>query len=90
MIWTTEIISHAMNLRAHGSSYDQIARQIGTSRNAVIGKLWRVDNRRTTNSGMGRPLGLGDTWDTKTFETYAQRKERLANEARNKTANANA
>ena len=63
---------------------------IGASRNSVVGKLWRTDGRITRGTGMGRPLGRGDAWDVKTFESYADRKTRLANEARNKTTNANA
>ena len=90
MIWTPDAISRALSMRARGLSYAQIARKLGTTRNSVIGKLWRTDGRITRGTGMGRPLGRGDAWDVKTFESYADRKTRLANEARNKTANVDA
>lgn len=91
MIWTPDVISRAVSLKARGLSHAQVARKLGTTRNAVIGKLWRIDGRVTRGEGMGRPVGsFCDTWDVKVFESYADRKTRLANEARNKTANVDA
>lgn len=44
--WTDEIVAVAIRLRRQGCSSGQIAREIGTSRNAVIGKLLRLKVER--------------------------------------------
>ena len=56
---------------------------IGASRNSVVGKLWR-------HAQTGGARQTPSAWDFKTFESYSDRKDRLANEARNKTANVDA
>lgn len=83
MTWTPTLISRALDLRARGFSSSEIALLIGTTRNAVVGKLWR-------HSNTGGARETPSAWDVKTFESYSDRKARLANEARNKTTNANA
>ena len=83
MIWTPETISRALDLRARGFSSAEIGRMIGASRNSVVGKLWR-------HTQTGGAKKTPSSWDFKTFESYSDRKDRLANEARNKTANVNA
>lgn len=83
MIWTPETISRALDLRARGFSSAEIGRMIGASRNAVVGKLWR-------HAHTGGARQTPSAWDFKTFESYSDRKERLANEARNKAENVNA
>ena len=94
MTWTPTLISRALDLRARGFSSAQIGRLIGKSRNSVVGKLWRNAggdrNRKRPRRSAKKNIAYCETWDVKTFESYSDRKARLANEARNKTTNANA
>lgn len=42
MTWTDERVAVLRKMRAEGGSAGQIAREMGLTRNAVIGKLWRM------------------------------------------------
>lgn len=45
-IWTPERIAQAVQLRAEGKNYDEVAAAIGCSRGAVIGKLHDLKVRK--------------------------------------------
>lgn len=53
MIWTEERISEIIKLRKEGKSYGDVARELGISRNAVLGAVRR---RRQANGEQGAPL----------------------------------
>lgn len=86
-MWTAEMDAELMKLRAMGLSQAQIARSMGVTRNAVVGRLWRMMGRkRAPGTNLGRPIGGGrpkvnqvrsgcQVWDERTFAPYARWKE---------------
>lgn len=81
MNWTEENTAELIRLRAEGKSFSEIGRALGCTRDAAIGKLWRVQKRiRQVGSNKGRPIGGGkpkpppierSVWDQRTFAPYA-------------------
>jgi GcrA cell cycle regulator len=57
--WTTERIALLKNRIDAGLSCGQIAREIGVSRNAVIGKASRLGLSRFKSETAGQPEGRG-------------------------------
>lgn len=85
MVWSEDVIKEAISMRERGLSSAVIAERIGTTRNAVVGKLWRVGVRggdvviKSQNKASRR--GGSVTWsDEKLTETWTDRKIRRAQE----------
>lgn len=59
MTWTKEQTDKLLELRASGMSGSQIGKQIGKSRSAVEGKLWRMKGGKTSTGYMPQPSTAG-------------------------------
>ncbi len=61
---------------ARGMSYTAIGNKLHVSRNAVAGMVFRMKNKKEK-----RPQQIYEvSWDRRTFETWEERKRRLARE----------
>lgn len=83
--WTETMISEAISMRERGLSSAVIAERIGMTRNAVVGKLWRIGVRGgdvvITSQKKASRRGGSVTWsEEKLTETWADRKIRRAQE----------
>lgn len=64
---------------ARGMSYTEIGAKLKVSRNAVAGMVFRMKNKKEK-----RPQQTYEvSWDRRTFETWEERKRRLARERAN-------
>ena len=86
MTWTPEKTDALRQMRAEGLSMTAIAKALGEgcTKSMVTCKLARLEGRMQAAQARYRKkrylqLDRGD-WDDRTFETYADRKARLARE----------
>ena len=87
MTWTPERTVLLLEMRARGADTPTMAKALSVTRGSIAGKLSRlegryVDDRRKTKPPAYTPHIRGD-WDYRTFEPYAIRKQRLAQERAN-------
>ena len=74
--WTEDEVKILTDGLKEGLSYREIGAKLGVNRNVISGKIHRM-----RNSGRKRPKPVRDiSWDRMTFETWEQRKARLARE----------
>lgn len=79
--WTDKEVKVLMDGLANKDSYQAIADRLGVTRNTVGGKVYRM-NRAKKKAQMKadkKPL-IEISWDRRTFETWEERKRRLAKE----------
>lgn len=87
-MWTKDEIETAIRMRGDGFSSAMIALKVGRTRNAVVGKLWKMGVKpggiyhRSKNTGVrATQIFSARTWtDEKLTETWADRKIRRAQE----------
>jgi hypothetical protein len=81
VIWTPEIWAEVHRRHLIGHSDRDIAKDIGTTKAAVQARRSRMLRVKVKEL---RPKTVGDrldsSWDTKLFESYADRKARMARE----------
>lgn len=84
--WTWELSEEIKSLWMAGHTMEYLAEQTGINRSTIQNKL-----RNMNLLGIGRPAlprkrpspivpGMCDSWDEKVFESWADRKARLARE----------
>ena len=79
--WTEKETQTLLEGLANKDSYRLIANRIGVSSSAVSGKVYRMKQAKTPKAKK-KPLSEV-SWDRRTFETWEQRKRRLARERAN-------
>lgn len=82
-MWTEENIRRAIMMRRGGYSAQKIADAIGATRNAVIGKMYRLNEPAVGRffNKKPRPRDLMNHWSVERLtETWGERKARLARE----------
>lgn len=77
--WTEEQIKQIVDLRRSGESVEAISDHVGISRPTIRMKLKEMGVSCAPRSRVGRP-GNDLSWDERLFESYAERKARLARE----------
>lgn len=75
--WTEEQIKQIVDLRRSGESVEAISGVVGISFSTVRLKLREMGVSCAPRSRVGRP-GNDLSWDERLFESYADRKARLA------------
>lgn len=83
LIWTDEVVERAASMRRAGFSSAEIGRSMGLTRNAVVGKLWRVSRAASGKVVPFKPLARVEprTYSEAALtERWADRKARLARE----------
>lgn len=77
--WTAKEKRVLTESLARGMSYTDIGNKLHVSRNAVAGMVFRMKNKKEK-----RPQQTYEvSWDRRTFETWEERKRRLARERAN-------
>lgn len=79
--WTDKEVKVLMDGLANKDSYQTIADRLGVTRNTVGGKVYRMNRakKKAKMKAEKKPL-VEISWDRRTFETWQERKERLAKE----------
>jgi len=93
MKWTPELTARVIQMKRDGLSGRQMAKRLGMSRSAIVGKLFRMGLCTGQNTkdpdymdkvrASRRVIGGRNDWDAVLFEPYAVRKARLREERAN-------
>lgn len=79
--WTEKETSDLQRLIQEGMSYTKIGEKLGISRSAVSGKVFRMKNPEQPTRPSLKKAEI--SWDRRVFETWGERKRRLARERGN-------
>lgn len=77
--WTTKHRRILTEGLARGMSYTEIGAKLKVSRNAVAGAVFRIKKEKEKEPNKLYEI----SWDRRTFETWEERKRRLARERAN-------
>lgn len=79
--WTDKEVKVLLDGLANKDSYQTIADRLGVTRNTVSGKVYRMNRAKKTKVKTKQLIEI--SWDRRTFESWEERKERLAKERAN-------
>lgn len=79
--WTDKEVKVLLDGLANKDSYQTIADRLGVTRNTVSGKVYRMNRAKKAKAKTKQLIEI--SWDRRTFESWEERKERLAKERAN-------
>ncbi len=88
LTWTPELTSRVVSLWREGKSAAEISETLNLTRSTVVGKLNRMGELGKKRERVRKPVSRRKpvikvetgTWDLRTFESWENRKIRLAHE----------